>query len=165
MAASLPCLPLVKEREAGIRGRLLGLGFQWTLLWGPTAQPEATPVLSCTPRPTSGDIKALCSFTKDELMPAGAGAPVQEPTCCPDVTSPSRILSFWAGHKELRVRLRTRPPAWHCFWFWKRLPVTTGFNETLEHRLTGSKAKHVPAGCTHAGPTTQRNKNELSSGG
>lgn len=102
MAASLPCLPLVKEREAGIRGRLLGLGFQWTLLRGPTAQPEATPVLSSTPRPTSGDIKALCSFTKDELMPAGAGAPVQEPTCCPDVTSPSRILSFWAGHKELR---------------------------------------------------------------
>ena len=40
-----------------------------------------------------------------------------------------------------------------------------GFKETLEHKLTGSKAKRLLLSRTHAGPATQRNKNKLSSAG
>lgn len=53
-------LALVQEQEAGSLADP-GLGFQWTPLQGLAARPEGTSVQNSTLRPTSGDIKALCS--------------------------------------------------------------------------------------------------------
>lgn len=58
-------LALVQEQEAGSLADL-GLGFQWTPLQGLAARPEGTSMRNSTLRPTSGDIKALCSNKKDE---------------------------------------------------------------------------------------------------
>ena len=114
------------------------------------------------PQANQRDMKALCSFRKDKLVPAGGRGTGFLPasTSCPDGMSPS-----WGPQILGRLpRAQNKGDHQHSALLGNLFP-SPWVSKRLEHRPTGSKARHLLLRCTHAASATQSNKKELSSAG